>query len=244
MQPNQSVPYKRIAASAVSIALEDRQPTPCQQQQAIIGTNSKVEVQQTLGSALTVTAVTLATPPVATSTAHGLANGDVVVFTVAGGMIQLDQQAVRVANVAANTFELEGMSALTFSAWTAGTAQKVTAWQTLASAQNVTMPNPAPAKIDVTTLIDQSKQYVYGLPDAPDGTVSGLFNPGGTAEGLIRTATLANGNLVWRVSWGSGQKSIFNAFVSGGYGFNAQTNQALTADIAFTPRKQVMHYLT
>ncbi len=211
---------------------------------AIIGANAKVEVQQTLGSDLTVTAVTQASPPVATSTAHGLANGDIVLFSVAGGMVELDGQAVRVANVAANTFELEGMDATDFSAWTSGTAAEVTAFQTLSSAQNVTMPNPAPAKIDITTLIDKAKQYAYGLPDAPDGSITGLFNPGGTAENLIFAATAANSTLVFRMTFAGGQKTVFNANVSGGQGFDLQVNAAATATIVFTPVKQVRHYAT
>lgn len=210
---------------------------------AIIGTNAKVEVQQTLGSPVTVSAVTLASPGVATATSHGFANGDVVLFSVAGGTVELDQQAVRVANITTNTFELEGLDTSAYTAWTAGTVKKVTAFSTLSSAQDVTMPNPTPAKIDVTTLIDTAKQYVYGLPDAPDGSITGLFNPGGTAEGLIYAATNTNATMVFRLSFSGGTKhSIFNANVSGGQGFSMATNAAATATIAFTPLKKVMHY--
>src|SRR5882757_2127371 len=210
---------------------------------AILGTNAKVEVQSTLGSALTVTAVTKANPGVVTSTAHGLSNGAVVVFTVAGGMVQLDGQAVRVANVTTNTFELESLATTLFDTWTAGTCKSVTAFSTLSSAQDVSMPNPAPAKIDITTLIDISKQYAFGLPDAPDGSITGLFQPGGTAEGLINAATNVNGTLVFRLSFsGNTLHTVFNAFVSGGQGFNLPTNQAATSTISFTPVKQVIHY--
>ncbi len=209
----------------------------------IIGTNAKVEIQQTLGSPLTVSAVTAASPGVVTSTAHGLSNGDVVVFTVTDGMVELDGQAVRVANKTTDTFEAEGLDTSSFSAFTTGTAKKVTAFQTLSSAQDVTMPNPNPAKIDVTTLIDKSKQYVYGLPDAPDGSIKGLFNPGGTAEQLVIAATNANGRLVARISFnGATKHSIFNAQWSGGQGFDMATNAAATATIVFTPVKQPMHY--
>ncbi len=211
---------------------------------AIIGSNVKVEVEQTLGTAITITAATVANPVVITAAAHGLANGDIVKIAAPGGMVQLDKQAVRVANVTTNTFELEGIDGTAFSAWSAGTCNKVTAFQTLANAQNVSMPNPAPSKIDITTLIDTSKQYTYGLPDAPDGSIKGLFNPGGTAEGLIKAATQTNKPLAFRLNFASGQKSIFNANVSGGQGFDLQTNQAATADIAFTPLKQVMHYVS
>lgn len=209
---------------------------------AYIGTNMSVAVQSTVGSDLTVTAVTLANPGVATSTAHGLANGDVVVFEVTDGMVELDGQAVRIANITANTFELEGLNTTAYSTWSAGIANEVTAWATMSSAQNVTMPNPAPAKIDTTRLIDKAKQYLYGLPDAPDGSISGLFNPGGAAEALIITATNANARIAMRVSWAGTPRTYFTANVSGGTGFDLQTNAAATATTSFTPVALVKHY--
>lgn len=209
---------------------------------AILGTNVKVEVQKTLGSDLTVTALTLANPGVATSVAHGLSNGDVVVFTVTAGMVELDQQAVRVAGVTADTFQLEGLDTTDYSTWSAGVANEVTVWSTLSNSQNISMPNPAPTKIDITTLIDKSKQYAFGLPDAPDGTISGLFNPNLEAVTLIKAATKANTALVFRVTFAAGEKSIFNALVSGGSGFDLQPNAAATSPTAFTPQKDVMFY--
>lgn len=209
---------------------------------AYIGTNMTVAVQQTLGADLTVTGLTLANPGVATCTAHGLSNGDIVVFAVTNGMVEIDGQAVRVANVAANTFEVEGLDTTAYSTWVSGVANEVTAFSTLSSAQNVTMPNPAPAKIDITCLIHKAKQYAYGLPDAPDGQITGLFSPGTTAEGLIIAATESNARVVFRVSWAGTPRTYFAANVSGGEGFELSTNAAATATISFTPIARVLHY--
>lgn len=212
--------------------------------QAIIGSNVKVEVQQTLGTDLAVTAVTKANPGVATLTSHGLANGDVIKWTVTEGMVELDQQAVRVANVTSNTFELEGLDTTEYSTYTSGAASEVTAFQTMAAAQTISMPNPAPTKLPTTTLLDKQMQYQYGLPEAPDGTINGLFNPGGTAEGLIKAATKTNSTVVFRITFSSGQKTIFNANVSGGSGFEMPANAVATAVTNFTPKADVMHYST
>lgn len=211
---------------------------------AIIGSNIRVEVQQTLGSAKTISAITKANPGVVSSTAHGFDNGDVVVFTMSEGMVELDGQAGRVANKTTDAFEIEGLDTSAYSTFTAGTCKEVTAFQTMSAAQNVSMPNPAPAKIDITTLIDKTKQYQYGLPDAPDGTINGLFNPAGTAEALIKAATKANTPLVFRLTYSDSRKSLFNANVSGGTGFDLQPNAAATATVSFTPVKDVMHFAT
>jgi hypothetical protein len=211
---------------------------------AIIGTNCKVEVEAVVDSPdLVITAVTKANPGKATASAlHGLQNGDVVRMHVISGMVELNGQACRVSGIAGSDFNLEGIDTTNFSTWDSGHAEHISTFQTLSSAQNVTMPNPAPAKIDITTLIDKSKQYAYGLPDAPDGSITGLFNPGGAAEQLIFAATAENTALVFRITFAAGQKTIFNANVSGGSGFDLATNAAATATVSFTPVKQVCHY--
>lgn len=213
---------------------------------AIVGTNVKVELQQTLGSAVQASAITLASPGVVTATAHGYANGDVVVATVTAGMVELDGQACRVANITTNTFELESLDTSAYSAVTAASTsfKSVTAFQTYSKSQSVTMPNPAPAKLDATTLIDKTKQYVYGLPDAPDGSITALYNPAGTAEALIKTATKNNTAMVARLTFAGGQKCIFNANWSGGSGFDLAQNQVAHATVVFTPIRDVQSYAT
>lgn len=203
----------------------------------LIGSNVKVEMQKTLGSALTISAITKASPGVVTSAAHGLANGDVVKLSVAG-MVELDSVAVRVANVATNTFELENVDTTNFSTFVSGTATKVTAWDTLGFATAVNLPNAAPTEIDVTTLIDITAQTVYGMPGAQSGSIDGLFQPNDVAMANLRTATRENTTRAFRVTWqgATGQKAIFNANVAAGQGFTQGVNAAATTSIAMTVR--------
>jgi hypothetical protein len=209
---------------------------------ALIGINVQVEVEASLASALTITAITKASPGVATSVAHGLANGDVVVFNITAGMVELASQAVRIANVAADTFELESLDTTDYSTFTTGTAQEVDSWETLGNAQSVSMPNPTPEKIDITTLLDKSKQQTFGLPEAPDGSINGLYDPALAGVQEIQAATKANEDRAFRITWAGGQINIFNALVSGGQGFELTQNAAATAPISFTPVKDVMYY--
>lgn len=206
---------------------------------AFLGTNMSVQVQGGLGSNLTVTGLTQANPGVATSTAHGLTNGDVVVFTVTAGMVELNQQVVRVANVTANTFELESIDTSGYTAWSAGVVNEVTSWHTLSNAQSVSMPDATPNKIDITTLIDKVKQIAFGLPEAPDGSMGTLFDPLNAGVLAIQAATEANTTLAFRVNWADGHETLFNALVSGGSGFDLQQNDVAKATIAFSPQKLV-----
>ena len=163
---------------------------------AYIGTNVTVEVQATTDTAITVTAITKANPGVATSAGHGKANGDILYFDIASGMVELNGQAVRIANITTDTFELESLDTTDYTTFTSGTATEVLTFSTLSNSQNISMPDATPEKIDITTLIDRSKQYTYGLPDAPDGSISGLYDPLSTAVGLVKAATKANTPLV------------------------------------------------
>jgi hypothetical protein len=75
---------------------------------ASLPNGSTLFIGSAYGSALTVTTLTNANPGVATSTAHGLSNGDYVVVT--SGWSRLNNRLVRVAGVTTNTFELEGIN--------------------------------------------------------------------------------------------------------------------------------------
>lgn len=211
---------------------------------ARLGSNVKVEVQKTLGSAITVTALTQANPGVATAASHGLTNGDVVIFTATAGMVEIDGQAIRVANVTVNTFDLEGFDTTKYSAWTTGTVQKVTAWATLSSATSISMPDGSPTRIPITTLIDKSEQVAYGISSAPEGSIPAIYDPSIEAVGLIKTATKANSKMAFRITWAASQKTIFNAYVNGGSGFDLQQNGVATTSFAFTPVKDVLDFAT
>lgn len=101
-----------------------------------------VHIASGTGAALTVSAISNATTAVATSTSHGLANGDFVIIT--SGWSRLTDRVVRVANVTVNTFDLEGIDTSSTAIYPAGTGagsvKKVTAWtqlsQILSSSSN------------------------------------------------------------------------------------------------------------
>lgn len=77
-----------------------------------------VSLATTYASAITITAVTNANPGVASATAHGLANGDLVY--VVSGWSNLNNRVVRVASSAANTFALEGIDTSSTTLYPAG----------------------------------------------------------------------------------------------------------------------------
>lgn len=93
-----------------------------------------VAIASGYGSSLTVSAVSNANPAVATSTAHGLSNGDFVEVT--SGWSRLTNKIVRVSGVTTNTFNLEGYDTSSTSIYPAsggtGSVRKVSGWTQLA----------------------------------------------------------------------------------------------------------------
>lgn len=69
---------------------------------------SLIAIGSAYGSPITISAISNASSAVATATAHGLSNGDIVVIT--SGWSRLNGKAVRVSTVATNTFVLEGIN--------------------------------------------------------------------------------------------------------------------------------------
>ncbi len=215
----------------------------------IIGNNINMEVQQAIGPVLTVSAVTQANPGVCTftpDTSGSPAIGDVVVFTVTDGMDELDGQACRVLDVdtAGTSFTLEGIDTTDFDDFVSGTVRVVEEFAPFAKSRTVSAPNAEPPEIDITTLKDKRQKIAYGLPGAIKGAVTALFNPGGTTEALIISASEHQSALALRLTYADGRQTVANAKWAFGQGFSLAPNSAAESNAAFTPLGAVgmVHY--
>ena len=77
-----------------------------------------VSLATTMGTAKTVSALTNAATGVATSTAHGFTDGDLVIMS--SGWSNLDNRIVRVDNSATNVFDIEGVDTSSVTLFPAG----------------------------------------------------------------------------------------------------------------------------
>lgn len=168
------------------------------------------------GSALTVTAVTNANPAVATSTAHGLANGDYVVFT--SGWTRLNGRTFRVANITANTFELEGIDTTSVTTYASGSGigsvKKVTTWTQIQQALSITSSGGEQQFTDYQFLEADSAVRIPTFKSPVQLTLSVADDP--TLPGYI-AAKAANDDRsprAFRISLPNSAKLAYNAFVS------------------------------
>lgn len=207
----------------------------------IIATEVTLEVENALGSPLTVTALTLADPGVATSAGHGMSNGEVVKFAVTDGMVEIDEQAVRVANVATDTFELEGLDTSAYSAWSAGTATPVSSWYTLCQATTVNIGNAAPTELDGSDFCSKKQETLYGLPGSTSGTIDVQHDAQLSALQKLKAANTSD-LLAFRVTWSNSYVTVFGALTAYSGGFNAALNQIVTGSIPVTIPNEIMEY--
>jgi hypothetical protein len=70
------------------------------------------------GSPVAVSAISNASPGVATATSHGFTDGDILVLTVAS--TRLDQRVARVDNASTNAFDIEGINTTNTSLYPSG----------------------------------------------------------------------------------------------------------------------------
>ena len=207
----------------------------------IIATEVTLEIEATLGSPLTVTALTKANPGVATSAGHGLSNGDVVKFSVTDGMVELNEQVVRIANITTDTFELEGLDTTNYSTWSAGTATEVATWSTLCQATSVNIGNAAPTELDGSDFCSKKQETLYGLPGSTSGTIDLLDDPHLAAVAYVKAKTTAD-LVAMRITWSNGYVTIWGAKTAFSGGFNAPLNQLRTSSIPITVPNEIMEY--
>ena len=111
-----------------------------------------VAVQTALGTAKAITAITKANPAVATATAHGFADGDMVLIKC-NGLPDADYVVTRVLNSTTNDFEMEGVDS---SAWrgtiVSATAEEITFGAEFAVLQDVTPSGGEAGDIAISTI--------------------------------------------------------------------------------------------
>jgi len=174
--------------------------------------NVAIAVQSVLGAAKTITAITKANPGQATSTSHGLNNGDVVVLTVQG-MFQLDGMVARVSGSTANTFNLEGIDTTLFDTFSSGTAELITFGTSLTAATNVSASGGDFDFIDVTTIHDNVKKQIPGLANPSTFSFENIWDVSDAGLVALKSASDSQAKRAIRFTFANGQKLYFTGYI-------------------------------
>ncbi len=201
---------------------------------AILLLKTSIEMQSALAAPVAITGVTSANPVVITS-ANSFTGGEIVVLKAPGGLVELDNLQVRVANPTGTTFECEGLDGTSLGTYTSGgTVEEVTTFTSFNNATSFNFPEPNPNRIDVTSVDRTTKVEVFGLDDAPQITIPMNADPLQPHVLEMRKASLAKTNRVFRVTLINGNVLIFNGGVAGGRGFDGSVGAVATASCSVT----------
>jgi hypothetical protein len=175
--------------------------------------NVGVAIQSALAAPDTISAITKANPAVVTSTAHGWNNGDYVRIT-ALGMFQVNGRIFRVANVTANTAELEGEDSTLYDTFSSGVGEVVTFGTTMTSAVGLTASGGDPNFIDITTIHQNVRTEIPGTPSAANYSFECLWDAGDSALLALKSASDSQAQRAVKFAFSTGQKVVFNGYVS------------------------------
>ena len=210
---------------------------------AKIWSNVQIAVQSALAAAKTITAITKASPAVATSTAHGYVNGDYLVLAVLG-MFELDNRTVRVANVTANTFELEGIDSTAYTTFTSGTAQAITFGTTLSNISDVNVSGGDFDQIDVTTIHDNVKKTIPGTASPINIGMTANWDPTDAGMVALKTASDARAQRAVRVTFSDGTKWLFTGYIGATNAPTGSGQQKVTTPLTISVFGRTTTYAT
>ena len=198
----------------------------------IVWKNVAVSMQSAIGTAKTITAITKANPGVVSATAHGFTAGDIVYLDIQG-MHQLNEKAVRVANVTTDTFALEGVDTTLFDTFTTGTAAEVTLGTTVSTATTISSSGGDFDFIDTTTIHDNAKSQIPGLPSAISFSMEHIWDAADAGLLAMRAASDNQQKRVFKFQFGPGGKILYFAgyvgctMLPGGSAQNLVTTQSV-----------------
>ena len=150
--------------------------------------NVDVKMQSAIAAAKTITAISKASPAVVSCTAHGYSNGDIV-FVLAEGMFQVDARVFRVASVTTDSFALESEDSTEFDDFISGTVAKVTLGTTITTATTISSSGGDFAMIDKTTIHQNTRSEMPGLPNAINYSMEHIWDPSDAGLKAMKVAS-------------------------------------------------------
>jgi hypothetical protein len=164
--------------------------------------NVAVAMQSALGADITITAISKASPGVATAT-NTLVNGDFVYLSVQG-MYQLDGKVVRVSAVSGANFTLEGVDTTNFDTFSSGTAKKITFGTSITTATSMNASGGDFDFIDTTTIHANVKTQIPGLGNPVSYSFDNLWDAADAGQIAMKAASDNQGIRAFRFTFGTG----------------------------------------
>ena len=198
-----------------------------------LGVGVTVEAIASRGTAKTITAITKANPGVVTSTSHGYTNGNYVILPNIAGMKELNGRLVRVANITANTWEIEGVDTTNFGTFSSGTSLLASMTKAASTFVDVNASGGEAADVPTETIHDTIAKPIPGLKSALKYDMSSIWDP---TDPCLIECKLADDTLSYRgllFSFSTGQKAGCAAYTSAPLAPTGSTGDKVVTPVGF-----------
>lgn len=196
------------------------------------------------GSVLTVSALTNADPAVATSTAHGLSDGDIVEVT--SGWSRLTNKIVRIDGSDTNSFQLEGIDTSNTSIYSVGggtgSVREITGWTQLQQILGVSTAGGEQQFLDYQYLEDDAQKRIPTFKSPITLTLNVGDDP--TLAGYLLAEAANDDRLVraLRCTLPSGALIFYNGFVSVNKTPSMNVNELMQVPITVALQAEPVRY--
>lgn len=200
-----------------------------------------VSLQTVISATKPITAISKASPAVATSAAHGLTNGDYVLLKV-NGMTPLNYRVVRVAAVTADTFQLEGIDSTGFETFTSGTAQEITFGASASTLQDLSPSGGESAGITVSTIHSDQDFEIPGNRSPIVISAGSLWDPTDPALLAMKGFDELKTPACVIATFSTGAKILFCAYMSANLAPAGSSGQVVTTPVSMRLRGLITTY--
>lgn len=196
------------------------------------------------GSALTVSAITNASPAVASSTGHGLIDGDIVEVTT--GWSRLTDKVVKVDQLSADTFGLLGidtsLTSIYPSGGSAGSVRKVTGFTQLAQILDSSSSGGEQQFLEYQLLEGDAQKRIPTFKSAAGLTFSVADDP--DLPGYILASAANDDRLprAVRITLPSGATIFYNAYISLNKTPSLTVNQIMAVEVTLSLLAEPVRY--
>lgn len=169
--------------------------------------SSSLRISTADGTGEAIIAITAADPPVATSTAHGFNDGDIIQIAGIVGMVELNGRAFVVDNKSVNDFELKGVKAAGYTAYVSGGTATPKTMGLIGNVVDFDIQPDAAADIPLSNLASVRQEYTVGLAGSWTMTCQIQIDPTDTGQDELNDAQDDLQSRVFTITLSSG--SVF-----------------------------------
>jgi hypothetical protein len=180
-----------------------------------VWSNAHIDIQDNTPTAQVISGISKANPAVVTYVGADPANGDFVTLSDIIGMVELNDQVFRIANVigGSNTFELEGVDSTAFATFVSGNMSPLTFGVTMTTVQDVNSGGGEFQFADLTTIHDTLQKRIPTTASPFTMTLGCLFKPEDAAHIELEQANDTKSVRAIKVRWATGAKACWLAYV-------------------------------